>query len=82
MTLDLNSDNIAEAVMTRIKGSSVLVPRLLTLAQAAVYLGLTQAALKAKARMGRIPTVEIDRKLRFDRHDLDRIIDESKKIDS
>jgi len=29
--------------------------------------------------MGRIPTVEIDSKLRFDKLDLDRMIDENKK---
>ena len=57
-----------------------MVPRLLTLSQAATYLGLTADALKAKVHMGRIPTVNIDTKLRFDKLDLDRIIEESKKV--
>jgi len=30
--------------------------------------------------MGRIPTVDLDNKLRFDKLDLDRMIDENKKI--
>ena len=81
MPIDLNTDTIADALIARLKDSSLLTARLLTLHQASVYLGMTQAALKAKARMGRIPTVEIDRKLRFDKLDLDRIIDQSKKID-
>ena len=79
MALEINSDTIAEAVVSRLKDSAVLTPRLLTLSQAAIYLGLTADALKAKVHMGRIPTVGIDRKLRFDRHDLDRIIEDSKK---
>ena len=64
----------------RITDCGVLVPRLLTLDQAATYLGLTKDALKAKVHMGRVPTVDLDKKLRFDRHDLDNIIEKSKKV--
>jgi hypothetical protein len=39
----------------------------LTLDQAAVYLGLTKDALKAKVHIGRVPTVELDKKLRLTR---------------
>jgi hypothetical protein len=80
MALEINSDTIAEAVVSRLKDSAVLAPRLLTLNQAAMYLGLTPDALKAKVHMGRVPTVDIDKKLRFDKLDLDRIIEESKKV--
>jgi hypothetical protein len=80
MALEINSDTIAEAVVSRLRDSAVLAPRLLTLNQAAVYLGLTPDALKAKVHMGRVPTVDIDKKLRFDKLDLDRIIEESKKV--
>jgi len=58
----------------------VLVPRLLTLDQAATYLGLTKDALKAKVHLGRIPTVELDKKLRFDRQDLDELIERNKRV--
>ncbi len=34
---------------------------------------------KAKVHMGQIPTVDLDKKLRLDKLDLDRIIEESKK---
>ena len=47
MALEINSDTIAEAVVSRLKDSAVLAPRLLTLNQAAMYLGLTPDALKA-----------------------------------
>lgn len=80
MALEINSDTIAEAVVSRLKDSAVLAPRLLTLNQAAMYLGLTPNALKAKVHMGRVPTVDIDKKLRFDKLDLDRIIEQSKKV--
>ena len=80
MALEINTDTIADAVVSRLKESAVLAPRLLTLNQAAIYLGLTADALKAKVHMGRIPTVDLDKKLRFDKLDLDRIIEESKKV--
>lgn len=79
MAIEINSETIAEAVIDRLRNSVVLTPRLLTLGQAATYLGLTANALKAKVHMGRIPLVVIDKKLRFDRLELDRIIEESKK---
>jgi excisionase family DNA binding protein len=63
-----------------VRDLTALAPRLLTLPQAATYLGLTPDALKAKVHMGKIPSVEIDSKLRFDRLDLDRIIDQSKRV--
>jgi excisionase family DNA binding protein len=77
--IEINTDNIADAVAHRLRDNGILTPRLLTLAQAATYLGLTKDALKAKVHMGRIPTVELDKKLRFDRQDLDRIIEQSKR---
>jgi excisionase family DNA binding protein len=54
--------------------------RLLTLDQAATYLGLTKDALKAKVHLGRVPTLDLDKKLRFGRQDLDRIIETSKRV--
>ena len=80
MALEINTDTIADAVVSRLKESAVLTPRLLTLGQAATYLGLTPEALKAKVHMGRIPTVDLDKKLRFDKVHLDRIIEASKRV--
>jgi excisionase family DNA binding protein len=80
MPIEINTDTIAEAIASRLMDSNVLIPRLLTLDQAAKYLGLTKEALKAKVHLGRIPTVYLDKKLRFDRLDLDRMIEQNKRV--
>ena len=80
MPIEINTDTIAEAIASRLMDSNVLIPRLLTLDQAAKYLGLTKEALKAKVHLGRIPTVDLDKKLRFDRLDLDRTIEQNKRV--
>jgi excisionase family DNA binding protein len=80
MPIEINTDTIAEAVVTRLLDCGILIPRLLTLDQAATYLGLTKDAVKAKVHLGRVPTVELDKKLRFDRHDLDKMIENSKRV--
>ena len=54
MAIEINTDTIADAVALRLRDNGILVPRLLTLEQAATYLGLTKDALKAKVHMGRI----------------------------
>ena len=79
MAIEINTDTIADAVAHRLRDNGIVTPRLLTLDQAATYLGLTKDALKAKVHMGRIPTVDLYKKLRFDRQDLDRIIEQSKR---
>lgn len=79
MAIEISTDSIADAVANRLRDNVVLTPRLLTLDQAATYLGLTRDALKAKVHLGRIPTVDLDKKLRFDRQDLDRVIEQSKR---
>jgi excisionase family DNA binding protein len=81
MPIEINTDTIAEAIVTRLVDCGILVPRLLTLDQAATYLGLTKNALKAKVHLGRVPTVELDKKLRFDRHDLDKMIEKRKRVE-
>ncbi len=64
--IEVNIDNIADGVADRLRdNSAIIAPRLLTLEQAATYLGLTKDAPKAKVPMGRIPTVDLDKKLRL-----------------
>jgi excisionase family DNA binding protein len=57
-------------------------PRLLTLANASVYSGLTQWKLRALIRGGRLPIVALNtgEKWWIDREDLDSLIARSKKI--
>jgi len=52
--------------------------RVLSLEQAAEYMGMTRDSLKHNYTLGRIRAVRVDKKLRFDRADLDAWI-ESKK---
>jgi hypothetical protein len=55
VAIEINTDTITEAVVSRLRHSVILTPRLLTLNQAAAYLGLTADALKAKVHMGAHP---------------------------
>lgn len=80
MPIEINTETIADAVASRLMGSAILVPKLLTLDQAARHLGLSKEALKAKVHLGGVPTVDLDKKLRFDRLDPDQIIDQSKRV--
>ena len=52
--------------------------RLRTLEQAATYLACTPSAIRHKVAQGKLIPTKIDRKLRFDISDLDRLIEESK----
>jgi excisionase family DNA binding protein len=57
---------------------SRLYPRLMTIDQAAVYLGRTREAVQHLASSGKVPTVRADRRVFLDRTDLDKWIDENK----
>ena len=55
-----------------------ITPRLLTLAEAASYVRLSPWTLRELAWKGTLRPVRITRALRFDRADLDRLIEASK----
>lgn len=55
-------------------------PRLLTVAQAAVYLGRTETAVRFLASSGAFPTVRGDGRVQFDVQDLDRWIELNKTV--
>jgi hypothetical protein len=67
---------LADAVALRLERIVGCSQRLLDVDRAAEYLGMTAAALRHKAGV-EIPVVKIDSKLRFDRRDLDRYIDQA-----
>jgi hypothetical protein len=69
---------IADAVFLRVEDLLRLPQRLFDLEAAALYLGMTPASLTHKAGV-EIPVVRLDRKLRFDRRDLDTFIDRAKR---
>ena len=71
---------IAKAVVQEIAEVGVIVPRLMSLEQAATYLGMSKVALKFKALDGQIPSVRADKKYRFDKQDLDAWIQSHKQV--
>jgi excisionase family DNA binding protein len=82
-TKDLTFDGLLEALAEKLatklsQEPSRLYPRLLTIDQAAVYLGRTREALQHLASSGKVPTVRADRRVFLDRLDLDKWIDENK----
>lgn len=56
-------------------------PRLIKCRQAAAYLGICERKLWELEKQGRIPSVRIDRAVRFDITDLDIFIQKSKNND-
>ena len=65
----------------RADGQSTAYPpsrRLLTLAQAAAYLGLSPWTIRELVWKGRLPLVRLTRKLLFDLRDLDRLVEQAK----
>jgi excisionase family DNA binding protein len=53
-------------------------PRLLTVEQAALYLGRTKEAIEHMIASGKIPTVRFDRRVFVDVPDLDSLIENNK----
>jgi excisionase family DNA binding protein len=76
--LNVFAAKVAEKVSERAQQGGVPKPRLLTVDQAAEYLACTPDAIRHKVANRRLPAVKIDRKLRFDIQDLDRVIQEAK----
>ena len=79
LTFDRLLEALAEKLATKLSQEpSRLYPRLLSIDQAAIYLGRTREALQHLATSGKIPTVRADRRVFLDRLDLDKWIDENK----
>jgi len=53
--------------------------RLLSVGEAATYLGVQKSTIYSWAWRRKIPSVKMGRRLLFDREDLDRIIEERKR---
>ena len=85
LTLETLIDALAERVAARVRAeigagglSATLGPRLLTVEQAASYLGRSKEALEHMVASAKIPTVRMDRRVFIDVRDLDILIDDSK----
>ena len=82
-TTDLSFDRLLEVLAEKLAAKlsqepSRLYPRLMTVDQAAVYLGRTREAVQHLVSSGKVPTVRADRRVFLDRNDLDRWIDDNK----
>jgi excisionase family DNA binding protein len=75
---DFFVEAIAEAVASRLKGAHI-TRRLLSLEQAAEYLGLSEDAVRDLVGNGKLRPARPTRKLQFDVFDLDKLIEESKR---
>jgi excisionase family DNA binding protein len=71
--LDALADAIAECVVARLHQSDK--PRLLTVNQAAAYIGRTPKALRHMIALDTLPVVREGSRVHLDRADLDRWID-------
>ena len=74
-------DSLVETVTERVQArlvTEVTLPRLLSVAQAAIYLGRTEAAVRQLYSSGRLRAVKLDGRVQFDRKDLDAFIENSK----
>ena len=80
---DFSFDRLLEALAEKLAGKlsqepTRLYPRLMTVDQAAVYLGRTREAIQHLVSSEKVPTVRTDRRVFLDRHDLDKWIDDNK----
>ncbi len=80
--LNAFSDLLAVKVAERLSGSGreggKIRKRLLTVEEAAVYLGRTKEAVQHLIAAGKLPTVKPDRRVFLDIKDLDQWIEQSK----
>jgi excisionase family DNA binding protein len=84
--LDFESilDALADRIATRLESAQVsdtpgaVAPRLLTVEQAASYIGRTKASVQHMVADGALPCVRSDRRVFLDRQDLDRWIEQNK----
>jgi excisionase family DNA binding protein len=90
MQTGFNLDDLLTALAKRIavelsaeivseKGGSTIQPRLLTVDQAAAYIGRSKDAVQHMVASGKIPKVQSDRRVFLDREDLDQWIEENKR---
>lgn len=85
LTLDVVIDALGERVAAKVlaglaqRGTTAAVnPRLLTVEQAAVYVGRTTEAMQHLIAEGKLPVVRADRRVFLDLKDLDQWIEQNK----
>jgi excisionase family DNA binding protein len=84
LNIDALLDSLADKVAQRLRedsagGLTAVRPRLLTVDQAAVYIGRSKDAVQHMVSSGKVPTIRADRRVFIDVEDLDRWIREHKQ---
>jgi excisionase family DNA binding protein len=86
LNLDALIERMAEKVAVRLQNgnqgapaNSEVRPRLLTVEQAAVYIGRTKDAIQHMIASCKLPTVRSDRRVFIDMRDLDAWIEDNKR---
>ena len=87
LNLDALLDDLSDRIVQKLRanlpstnGSGTVAPRLLTVDQAAEYLGRTKTAVQHMISQRKIPVVKSDRRCFVDVRDLDRWIEDNKRI--
>jgi excisionase family DNA binding protein len=70
---------IADAVAERLEKMSVTRQRLLPLERAAEYLGMSENQVLNLISEGRLKPSRVDRRIRIDVRELDRLVEETKR---
>jgi len=73
------ADVVGDRIVERLGMRQRIDQRLLSVEEAARYLGRTKEAVQHLVAAGKLPTVRIDRRVYLDIEDLDRLIEESKQ---
>jgi excisionase family DNA binding protein len=76
--IDALVDAITEQVMAKLAKTGVAMPRLLNVAQASVYLGRSEDAIRRLQSSGTLRATKLDGRVQFDLVDLDAFIEASK----
>jgi len=80
LTFDRLLELLAEKLASRLtQDGGGLGPRLMTVDQAAIFLGRSREAIQHLVTSGKLPTVRSDRRIFLDRQDLDRWIEQHKE---
>ena len=80
--LDILAEKVAAKVRAELAqagNGTAIRPRLLSVEQAAAYLGRSSASVRHLINTGTLPTVRLDGRVFLDMQDLDRVIDEAKQ---
>ncbi|HWQ55078.1 MAG TPA: helix-turn-helix domain-containing protein [Bryobacteraceae bacterium] len=77
--IDAVAERLAGRLRSLLAATRSIPKRLLSVEEAAVYLGRSKSAIHALVEQGKVPVVRIDRRRFFDRADLDRCIERHKR---